>query len=70
MPWLIVTLCSLLNITSKKIISNLGLALNNMIYGKLGNKVSFSCLYLHPNKIALIISLIASVISIVSSAPF
>jgi hypothetical protein len=33
---------------------------------KLANKVSFSCLYHHPNKIALIVSLIASVIPIVS----
>jgi hypothetical protein len=34
MPWLIVTLCSMLNITYENIISNLGLALINMKYGK------------------------------------
>jgi hypothetical protein len=33
---------------------------------KLGNKVSFSSLYHHPNKIALIVSLITIDISIVS----
>jgi hypothetical protein len=56
----------MLNITSENIISNLGLALINMKYKKLDNIVSFSCLYHHPNKIALIVSLIASVISNVS----
>jgi hypothetical protein len=55
-----------LNITSENIILNSGLALINMKYKKLGNIVSFSCLYHHPNKFALIVSLIASVISIVS----
>jgi hypothetical protein len=56
----------MLNIASKNIISNSGLALINMKYKKLGNIVSFSCLYHHPNKIVLIASLIAGVISIVS----
>jgi hypothetical protein len=56
----------MINITSENIISNLGLALINMKYKKLDNIVSFSCLYHHPNKIALIVSLIASVISNVS----
>jgi hypothetical protein len=55
----------MLIITSKNIISISGLSLINMKYGKkLGNKVSFSCLYHHPNKISLIVSLTASVISI------
>jgi hypothetical protein len=35
MPWLIVTLCSMLNITSENIISNSGLASINMKYGKI-----------------------------------
>jgi hypothetical protein len=57
----------MLHIASKNIISNSGLALINMKYKKLGNIVSFSCLlYHHPNKIVLIASLIAGVISIVS----
>jgi hypothetical protein len=56
----------MLNFTSKNIILNSGLALINMKYKKLGNIVSFPCLYHHPNKFALIASLIASVISIVS----
>jgi hypothetical protein len=56
----------MLNITSENIILNLVSALVNMKYKKLGNIVSFSCLYQNPNKFALIVSLIASVISIVS----
>jgi hypothetical protein len=56
----------MINITPENIISNLGLALINMKYKKLDSIVSFSCLYHHPNKSALIVSLIASVISNVS----
>jgi hypothetical protein len=59
----------MLNITSENIISNSGLALINMNIKNLGNIVSFSCLYHHHNKIALIVSLIANVISIVSLFP-
>jgi hypothetical protein len=56
----------MLDITSENIILNLGLAWINMKYKKLGNIVYFSCLYHHLNKFALIVSLIASVISFVS----
>jgi hypothetical protein len=56
----------MLNITSENIISNSGLALINMNLKKLGNIVSFFLLIHHNNKIALIVSLIASVISIIS----